>query len=475
MQHITEETRLEADVVVVGGGFAGISAARELKAGGHSVCLLEARDRLGGRVLSHPIGEGKVVDLGAEFFGTRNTIIADTARSLGIKPYRVYDEGYRLLDVAGKVTRWKGYVPRISPIALADFGQAALRIEAMGRSVPDGEPWKAKRAREWDSQTLWSWTKRNVRTRAGRAVMQLMIDAALSASPREVSLLHVVYYAKGAGGFRALTTVTGGVQEFRFQGGAQSIGLRLAEAVSDETYLGAVVRRVEQRSDSVTVSGPGFEAHGRRVVIALPVTLAGRLEYDPPLPGFRDQLTQRMPAGSVMKCLAFYDEPFWREEGLTGGAASPDGPVRAIFDGSPPDARPGVLSAFVAGPPARAMTRLPEAERRAAVMSALTRFFGPRAAKPIDFVEQNWIEEPFSRGCYHGYAPPGLYTEFGPALVEPIGRIHWAGAESVPMEMGSMGGAIDSGRRVAREIAALEDRGATARVAVGAGSNGARP
>jgi monoamine oxidase len=216
------------------------------------------------------------------------------------------------------------------------------------------------------------------------------------------------------------------------------------------------VREVEQSTDSVRIRGPGFEVSARRVVVAIPPTLAGRIVYEPALPGYRDQLTQRMPAGSVIKCVAVYDTPFWRDEGLTGGAASLTGPVRATFDACPPDGTPGVLSSFVAGPPARRLVRQTAAERREAVLGALVHYFGPRAGRPIDYIEKNWIDEPFTRGCYHGYAPPGLYTEYGPALVEPIGRIHWAGAESVPLEMGSMGGAFDSGRRVAREILALD-------------------
>jgi monoamine oxidase len=456
MQHIADAPQLEADVVVVGAGFAGIEAARQLKAAGRSVVLLEARERVGGRALNHPIGDGKVLDAGAEFFGPKNTIIADAAHSVGVRPYKVYDDGDRLMAHRGRITRWRGFVPKISPVALVDFGQAAARLELMGRSIPNGAPWKAPRAAEWDSQTLWSWARRNIRTEGGRTVLFLMIEAALSASPKDVSLLHVAYYAKGAGGFRALTSVRGGVQDARFEGGAQGIAVRMAEAVEDETYLGAVVRRIEQRADSVVVSGPGFEARGRRVVVAVPITLAGRIDYDPALPGYRDQLTQRMPAGSVIKYLALYDEPFWRGDGLTGGAASLEGPLRAVFDGSPPDGRPGVLSAFAAGPPARELIRQSARERREAVLDALVRFFGPRARTPFDLVETNWVEEEFTRGCYHGFAPPGLYTEYGPALREPIGRIHWAGAESVPLEMGSMGGAIDSGRRVAREISALE-------------------
>lgn len=456
MKHISETPSLEADVAVVGAGFAGIVAARDLKAAGKTVVLLEARDRLGGRALNHSIGAGKVVELGAEFYGRRNTIIAETARSVGVRTHKVFDEGYRLIDYAGSVRRWRGFIPKISPPALVDFGQAALRIERMAAEIPDERPWDARHAQRWDSETMWSWMQRNLATRGGRALMSLMIEAALATSPADVSLLHVLYYSKGAGGFRALTSVSGGVQENRFLGGAQSVALRLAEAVAAETYVGAAVRKVTQDRDSVTVSGDGFDVTARRVVITVPIPLAGRILYEPALPGIRDQLTQRMPVGSTIKYLALYDEPFWRAEGLTGGAASPNGPVRAVFDACPPDGTPGVLSAFVTGPPARAMADITQPERRKAVLKALVRFFGPLAGRPREMIEQNWITEEFTRGCYHAYAPPGLYTAYGKALREPVGRIHWAGAETVPLEMGSMGGAVDSGHRVATEIVATE-------------------
>ncbi|MDQ2838439.1 MAG: FAD-dependent oxidoreductase [Actinomycetota bacterium] len=437
---------------MVGAGFAGISAARELKRAGKTVALLEARSRLGGRSLSQSIGDGKVVELGCEFHGQDDSVSAQTARSVGIASHKVYDQGLKLIDNGGKLARWKGAIPKVSPLALADFGQAALRIERMRREVPQEAPWQAPHAQQWDNETMWSWTQRNVRTREGRSLMRLLIESGMGASPAEVSVLHVLNYSNGTGGFRATTTVTGGTLENRFVGGSQSLALRLAESVAAETYVGAQVRQIQHPGDYVRVSGPGFEAVGRRVVVAVPVPLAGRIDYDPVLPGYRDQLTQRMTMGSAIKYLALYDEPFWRADGMTGLAISHTSPIRAVMDGSPPDGTPGVLTAFVTGPPAREVARLTEAERRALLLRQLVHYFGPRAGKPYDIIEQNWMAEQYTRGCYHGYAPPGLYTEFGSALKDPIGRIHWAGAETVPVEFGSMSGAIYSGQRVAKEI-----------------------
>lgn len=456
MRHVTEESRMEADVVVVGAGLAGLTAARELKAAGRTVRLLEARDRVGGRLKGLDLGDGKVADLGGEYFGDKSTAIAETARSVGVSGFRTFDEGRRLTYLGSRRFAYTGLFPwRMAPTTLADFGQAVLKIERLARTVPPEAPWTAAHSRRLDSQTFWSWCRRNVATPTARRFLTMVTEAAYCAHPADLSLLHVLYYANASGGFRYLLEISRGIQRYRFEGGAHSIPQKLADGLREEIRLGAAVGTIEQRRDHVVVSGPGFRAEGRRVVVAVPLTLAGRISYEPALPGYRDQLTQRMPAGAALKCLAVYDEPFWRAAGLSGQVTSSDGPFRVALDTSPPDGSPGVMSAFVTGTAARRLTRMPKPERRAAVLDALAHALGPRAAKPDLFVEQNWLDEEFTRGCYHGFGPPGVYTSYGPALRAPIGRIHWAGTETGVHQMGSMGGAVDSGRRVARELLAL--------------------
>ena len=158
--------------------------------------------------------------------------------------------------------------------------------------------------------------------------------------------------------------------------------------------------------------------------------------------------------GSVVKCMAVYDEPFWRRDGLSGRATSTDGPAKVFFDNTPPGGSPGVLLAFLEGREARRAARAPVEERREAVVGCLTRLFGPRAARPERYVDQAWALEEFSRGCYGGYLPPGGWTDYGPALRDPVGRIHWAGAETAVRWNGYMDGAVRSGERAAEEVAA---------------------
>jgi monoamine oxidase len=217
--------------------------------------------------------------------------------------------------------------------------------------------------------------------------------------------------------------------------------------------LGDPVRRIGHDDRGVRVqTRSGVELEADHVVVTLPPSLAGRLEYAPALPSWRDQLTQRLPAGSVIKCFAVYDEPFWRAEGLNGQAISDRGPVKVTFDNSPPDGSPGVLLGFVEGREARLAARLTDAERRAAVLDSFCRFFGPRAADPVQFVERDWMAEEFTRGCYGAHFTTGVWTSYGQAWREPVGRIHWAGAECSPEWNGYMEGAVRSGETTARVL-----------------------
>jgi len=198
----------------------------------------------------------------------------------------------------------------------------------------------------------------------------------------------------------------------------------------------------------------GREIRPHRAVVAVPPALAGRIAYDPPLPGLRDQLTQRMPHGTVIKCHAIYPEPFWRADGLTGQAGSDSGPAKVIFDNSPPEGRPGVLLAFLEGRLARELGTWPAADRREAVLATLARLFGPRAAAPEAYHELAWAEEEFTRGCYGAFLGPGVWTSLGRALREPIGPLHWAGAEHATVWNGYMDGAVRSGEAAAAAVLA---------------------
>jgi monoamine oxidase len=461
----TDVPTLEADVAVVGAGLAGIAAARAIERAGSSVVVVEARDRVGGRLESVEIGDGKWIDIGGQWIGPTQNRVEALARSLGHDTFPTYVAGENVVELDGKLVRYTGTIPRLGPHVIADVGQSMLRLDRMARKVPLEAPWDAPRAKEWDSQTAWSWMRRNMATKTGRTMLELAVKAVWAAMPADVSLLHLLFYVHSAGKLDLLLDTEGGAQQDRFVLGAQNLAVKAAAELGDRVLLGSPVRRIEHGSEGVTVRCDRAIVRARRAIVAIPPTLAGRIAYDPPLPGYRDQLTQRFPMGACIKCIAFYEEPFWRAEGLSGSAISDPGPLSIIFDNSPPDGSPGIIVGFLEGHWARELGRVGLEERQAAVIANLARLFGPRAARPERYLERNWVDEEWSRGCYVGYTPPGVLTAYGPALRAPIGPIHWAGTETATVWNGYMDGAVQSGERAAREaLAALVPSGAPASV-----------
>lgn len=445
-----------ADVVVVGAGLAGLSAARGLAHAGCSVVVLEARRRVGGRLLNEPIEGGQVVEVGGQWIGPTQDRIAALADEVGVETFPTWSTGDHLTEFEGRLLRHSGTIPRVSGPVLMDVARAQRKLDSMARTVPLDAPWSAADAVEWDSQTLWSWMRANLYTRGGWSLVQLAVEGVFAAQPEDLSLLHVLFYIHSAGGFDRLVDTEGGAQQDRFVGGAQLVAERVAEELGDRVVLGAPARRIARLEEGVRVVAEGAIVDARRAVIALPPPLCARLVYDPPLPGFRDQLTQRMPQGSVIKCMAVYPEPFWRSAGLTGQATSDTGPLKMTFDNSPPSGSPGVLVGFLEGRQARLLGREPLELRREAVLDCLGRYFGPEALTPERYIERNWAEEEWTRGCYGCYMPPGVWTAFGPALRAPIGRLHWAGSETATVWNGYMDGAVSSGERACAEVLAAE-------------------
>jgi len=450
-----------ADVAVVGAGLAGLTAARVLVAAGVDVVVLEARGRVGGRTYTRLAAGGTPLDLGGQWIGPTQDRIAALAAAVDVTTFPTYVDGRNLEVRARRRTLYDGAISTADPIAAAQTVEALGTLNLMASSVPLDAPWAAAAAAAWDAQTFATWIEANVTSETVRRSLTLVIQAVFAAEPCDLSLLHVLFYIHSAGGLERLIGTVDAAQERRFHAGAQEVSNRVAADLGKSVALNAPVHTVVQNRDGVRVEGDGFAVAVRRVVVAIPPTLAGRLRYRPALPAPRDQLTQRMPMGTVIKVQCVYDTPFWRDEGLSGQVTSDAGPVCVTFDNSPEEGKPGVLLGFVEGDEGRLWMARDAGARRAAILACLAGYFGEPAAHPTEYVEQNWAAEEYSRGCYAGYMPPGVWTAYGPALREPVDRLHWAGTETATVWNGYMDGAVQSGQRAAEEVlVALRGEGA---------------
>jgi monoamine oxidase len=455
----SNSTAEAADVVVVGAGFAGLTAARTLAKAGRSVLVIEARDRTGGRALNLDIGGGEVTERGATFAGPTQDHVLALAQELGVAKFNTYDTGDNVYLNQGARLTYPSTGPTgtapLDPTILAEMTAAITLLDEMSKQVPVDAPWTAAKAAEWDGQTLETWIERHSVTERFRRLVPAVTRPVFGAEPRELSLLFVLFYIAASGNetnpgtFERNFNTRDGAQMWRFQGGAARMTDLMARQL--DVRLSTPVRRITQTADGVTVEADGLTVAAGRVIVAIPPTLAGRIEYEPALPAARDQFTQRLGQGTLTKVTVVYPTPFWRAKGLTGTAVSADGLVNATFDDSPESGRPGVLFGFVGGDSARAYERMSPAEGRAKVLAELATLFGPEARTPTAYHDTRWTNERWTRGCPVGIAGPGTLLAYGDRTRAPVGRVHFAGSETSTFWNGYMDGAVRSGKRAAAE------------------------
>lgn len=455
--------RRREDVVVVGAGLAGIVAAREIAKAGRSVVVLEARNRVGGRMHNYELAGGGEVDLGAEFIGPTQNHIRELVDELGVGTFPTYIEGESVYYAGGQRTTYSDTGPTGTappdPAALADIALSVTQLDELSKEVSVEAPWEAARAVEWDRQSLEGWIRSNsTGTERFLDLVRAATRPIFGAEPRELSLLFTLFYIAASGDERNPGTfernfnTRGGAQETRIEGGTYGIAAAAARYLGRRVVMRSPVRRIVQNANDVSVHSDRYLIRAKRAVVALPPSLAGRIRYEPGLPPLRDGLTQRMSLGYLIKVQAIYERPFWRDDGLNGMAVSDAGPINVTYDSSPRSGTPGALLGFIGGDQARAFGRLPAAERRQRALESFARYFGNGALNPVDFVEMNWAEEEFTRGSPVGIAPPGLLTTYGPAIRETVERLHWAGTETGTYWVGYMDGAVRSGKRAAAEV-----------------------
>ncbi|AQT81146.1 monooxygenase [Mycolicibacterium litorale] len=438
------------DVVVIGAGFAGLTAARELTRAGFDTVVLEGRDRVGGRSSTTTLA-GVPVDLGGTFVGPTQDAVLALAAELGCPTTATYHDGANLIRWRGKVRSYRGTIPKLSLFGLLDIGRVQWQFERLSRDIDVTQPWTSRRAKQLDATTLGGWLRSVRASASSRDLLAIMARVTWGAEPDDVSMLHAARYVKAAGGLDRMLDVVGGAQQDHFPGGTQQIADKMAADLGDRIHLGAVVTRIEWSDDAVAVASSGGVVEARRAIIAIPPAHRQGIDIAPPPPIGYQQLAQRWAQGALSKAYAAYPRPFWREHGLSGQALSDQGPVFITFDVSPGDEGPGILLGFV---DSRGFDGLSPDQRRRQAVAGFTALFGPDAENPVDYLDHCWGAEPFAPGGPTAAVPPGMWTEFGRLLRKPVGPLHWASTETADEWTGFLDGAVRSGQRAAAEVAA---------------------
>lgn len=442
----------DADVVVIGAGLSGLTAARRLEAEGLDVVVIEARGMVGGRTRSVADRDGNVVDLGAEFVGPEQHSIRRLGTELGMTLTPTWDKAVHTAELAGRQYRWRGGVPKLAPLTLVSLLAAIATLNSMARTVPTDAPWTAPHAAEWDAIDIGRWLEKPWVTAQARALISTSLSSIFAAETSSLSLLHVFMCINSAGGFRRYMR-SNGVEQERFIEGAGQLSTRIVDDLARPPLLNRPVRRVVDRGEHVDiVTNAGDILKARRVVIAVPPTVASFIDIDPPLSDSRRRFVGAVRGGTVLKFHLCFDAAFWRVAGSSGKSLASTELVNATFDHSPSDGSSGALVAFVVGRRAESLLTLPPDERVQRVLRCLADRFGHGVLSPREVHVHSWSEDDWSAGCFAAYLPVGVWSRLGEAPSAPHGSIHFAGTETATRYFGAMDGAVSAGERAAADV-----------------------
>lgn len=439
-------------VVVVGAGLAGLTAAVDLAESGVDVVVLEARNRVGGRMHGVPVSGGVVADGGAAYLGIRHTELLAMVRQYGLPLTSTEMTGDSTFLMSGERTTTSGRMPPLDAVAL---GGLFDRLEDLVAQIDCEAPWLSAEAESLDRLSAADWLADQAPHLDARTFFPLFLGEMMAADPAQISVLHMAFYLRSGGGIRYLNAFEGGAQQWRIEGGSHQLCEVLAERLGDRVLLGHPVCVIDQTSDEVVVQaisdddGHRSEFVADEVIVAVPPLLAQRIAFCPALRAPR--ATKVTGRGCAVKVHLGYPTPIWREFGLSGWSMSSDGPLLSTVDDSPADEPAGVLTGFVTGAAASAFSALSEHEQQEAALAHVARLF-PQLPPPTSCTVTDWPSEKYSKGCYAALFGVGDWLQLGPTRTTPHGHVHWAGTETSPEFFGLMEGAIRSGHRVAIEL-----------------------
>ncbi|MDP9980875.1 putrescine oxidase [Pseudarthrobacter oxydans] len=464
---------LDRDVVIVGAGPAGLTAARELKKAGLSVAVLEARDRVGGRTWTDTV-DGAMLEIGGQWVSPDQTELLALLDELGLQTYSRYRDGKSVyIGSDGRRTLYTGATFPVSETTAAEMDKLTALLDSLAAEIGPTEPWAHPKARELDTISFHHWLRENSSDEEACNNIGLFIAGGMLTKPAHAfSALQAVLMAASAGSFTHLTDEDF-ILDKRVIGGMQQLSLLLAAELGDDVVLDSPVRTInwtpaspgvmgENTAHQVTAVSERATVKARFVIMAVPPNLYSRVSFNPPLPRRQHQMHQHQSLGLVIKVHAVYSTPFWREDGLSGTCFGAGALVQEVYDNTNHEDARGTLVGFVSDEKADAMFELSAEERRRAILESMARFLGDKALEPEVYYESDWGSEEWTRGAYASSYDLGGLHRYGKDQHAPVGPIYWSSSDLAAEGYQHVDGAVRMGRQTAARIVAAADRSSVA-------------
>jgi putrescine oxidase len=455
----TKVENLERDVVIIGAGPSGLTAATELQRAGLSVAVLEARDRVGGRTWTDVI-DGAMLEIGGQWVSPDQTALLNTLDRLGLDTFSRYREGESIyIDPAGKRTRYIGEMFPVSEDTEREMNKLIETLDKLAAEIGAQEPWAHPLARELDTISFHHWLRQQSADEEACNNIGLFIAGGMLTKPAHAfSALQAVLMAASAGSFTNLVD-DGFILDKRVVGGMQQVSQRLAEELGEgAVYLNSPVRTLRwpgedgQAAEGVTAISDSVTVRARYAVMAVPPNLYSRVSYEPPLPRRQHQMHQHQSLGLVIKVHAVYETPFWREEGLSGTCFGAGAVVQEVYDNTNHGDSRGTLVGFVSDEKADAMFELGAEERKATILGSIADYLGEKALSPEVYYESDWGSEEWTRGAYAASYDLGGLHRYGKDQLRPVGPIYWSCSDLAAEGYQHVDGAIRMGLATAARI-----------------------
>jgi putrescine oxidase len=449
----------DRDVVIVGAGPSGLTAARELKKAGLSVAVLEARDRVGGRTWTDTV-DGAMLEIGGQWVSPDQTALLALLDELGLTTYSRYRDGESVyIGADGTPVRYTGDSFPVSATTGAEMDKLIGLLDALAAEIGPTEPWTHPKARELDTISFHHWLRQHSPDEEACNNIGLFIAGGMLTKPAHAfSALQAVLMAASAGSFTHLTDEDF-ILDKRVVGGMQQVSLLQAAELGDDVVLNSPVRTINWEEDAdgghrVTAVSERATVNARFVIMAVPPNLYSRVSFNPPLPRRQHQMHQHQSLGLVIKVHAVYSTPFWREAGLSGTGFGAGSLVQEVYDNTNHGDTRGTLVGFISDEKADAVFELSAEDRKRAVLESIAGFLGEKALEPEVYFESDWGSEEWTRGAYASSYDLGGLHRYGKDQHAPVGPIYWSSSDLAAEGYQHVDGAVRMGQSTAARIAA---------------------